>query len=242
MNTTPDLIKIFCPTGKLRAAINLGNAVLANRDPAGQPGGVSVDMARALAAQLGVELELVVVDGAAKSVSAIGSGQADVGFFAIDPLRADTITFTGPYVLIEGAYLVRDASPLTRNEDVDQSGTRITVAKGSAYDLYLSREIKHATLERAPTSQAVVGTFIEQGFEVAAGVKQQLEADMAQRPGMRLLPGRFMVIRQAMGLGKSRGEKADALLGQFVKDQISSGAVAGYLQKYGIQGASVAPA
>ena len=108
-------------------------------------------------------------------------------------------------MLIEGFYLVRDASPIRTNADVDQPDNRVTVGKGSAYDLFLTRELKAAQIVRAPTSQAVVQTFVEQQLEVAAGVKQQLEADAAKTPGLRLLDERFMVIRQAMGV-PSRGE------------------------------------
>src|SRR5699024_9142072 len=126
------------------------------------------------------------------------------GFFAIDPVRGAGISFTAPYVLIEGAYLVADASPLQDNSEVDQPGTRVAVGKGSAYDLYLTRELRHAEIVRAPTSPAVVDVYLEQELDVAAGVKQQLELDAGRVGGLRLLPGRFMVIQQAMGLPKGR--------------------------------------
>ena len=167
--------------------------------------------------------------------------QADIGFFAIDPQRGAGIGFTEAYVLIEGCYLVRDASPLQDNEQVDRPGVRVVVGAGSAYDLYLSRELKQAQILRAPSSQAVVDTFVEQGAEVAAGVKQQLEADARRHPGHRLLPGHFMVIRQAMGCPKGRGEAARAHLAAFVEEMKASGFVAAALARHGIQGASVAP-
>ena len=114
---TPKLVAAFAPTGTLRAAINLGNPILAYADPAThQPAGVSVDLAREFAERLGVELELLVFDTAGKSVDAVTHEQADIGFFAIDPLRGEGIAFTAPYVLIEGAYLVRDDSPIVSNE------------------------------------------------------------------------------------------------------------------------------
>jgi len=171
------LHEAFTPTGKLRASINLGNPILANRRENGEVFGVSIDLARELATRLGAELELVVVDGAAKSVDAVRSGRADIGFFAIDPARSDGIQFTPPYVMIEGSYLVRQDSPLHANEEVDRAGQRIAVGGGSAYDLYLSRNIKVAQLVRVATSQAVVPALLEQNLEVAAGVRQQLESD-----------------------------------------------------------------
>ena len=243
MNDLSLLLSAFAPTGHLRAAINLGNPILAHRDArTGEAGGVSVDLARALAERLGVPLSLAVFDTASQSVEAVRQEQADVGFFAVDPLRGQGIAFTAPYVLIEGAYMVRDGSVLHSNEEVDRPGTRVVVGKGSAYDLFLSRELKQAEIVRAPSSPAVVGVFLEQGLEVAAGVKQQLQADAERVPGLRLLPGRFMVIQQAMGLPKSRGTEAAAGLAHFVETMKASGAVAEALARHHIQGASVAPA
>jgi polar amino acid transport system substrate-binding protein len=243
MTAPLSLQQAFAPTGRLRASINLGNPILANQDPAtGQPGGVSVDLARSLAQRLGVEIELVVFDAAGKSVEAVRNGVADVGFFAIDPLRGEGIAFTAPYVLIEGSYLVRNDSALQHNDEVDRPGTRVTVGKGSAYDLFLTRELRHAEIVRAPTSPTVVDEFVRQGLDVAAGVKQQLEQDQQRHPGLRLLPGRFMVIQQAMGLPKDRGADAARYLHGFVEDMKSSGFVATALHRHGIQGASVAPA
>ena len=234
---------LLAPGGTLRASINLGNPILARRDPAtGAAVGVSVDLARALAAQLDVPIAFQVFDGAAKSVEAVRSEQADIGFFAIDPLRGQGIRFTAPYVLIEGAYLVRQASPLTDNAQVDRPGTRVMVGTGSAYDLYLSRELKAAQILRAPSSPAVVDAFLAESADVAAGVRQQLQADAARLGGLRLLPGRFMVIEQAMGLPAGRGDAAQAVLRAFVEQAKSSGFVAQALQRHQIQGAQVAPA
>lgn len=232
----------FTPTGRLRASINLGNPILAGRDAAGAPAGVSIDLARAFAERLGVDAELVLFDTAAKSVEAVRAGQADIGFFAIDPLRGEGIRFTAPYVLIEGCYLVRTDSALQRNEEVDAPGRTVVVGQGSAYDLFLTRALQAATIVRAPSSPAVVQTFLDQNAEVAAGVKQQIEAEAAQRGGLRLLPGRFMVIQQAMGLPAGRGEEAAAALAAFVEDMKASGFVAEALRRHGVQGAAVASA
>lgn len=237
-----DLVAALAPAGALRAAINLGNPILAHTDPAtGRPGGVSVDLACEFARRLRLGIELVVFDTAAQSVQAVTSEQADIGFFAIDPLRGAGIAFSAAYVLIEGCYLVPEASPLRSNDEVDTSGRTVMVGKGSAYDLHLTRELKHATILRAPTSPAVVDAFVEQHADVAAGVKQQLEADALRIGGLRLLPGRFMVIQQAMGVPKSRGEAAAACLAAFVEEMKTSGFVGQALERHGIRGASVAP-
>lgn len=243
MKTSASLVQAFAPTGTLRASINLGNPILANRDAAsGQPVGVSIDLAHGLAEALGVPIELLVFDAAGKSVEAVEQQRADIGFFAIDPKRGEHIAFTAPYVLIEGSYLVRQDSPLQANDQVDRAGTRVVVGQGSAYDLFLTRELKAAEIVRAVNSQAVVEEFVRQRADVAAGVRQQLESDQARFPGHRLLPGRFMVIQQAMGVGKSRGAEAAAFLAAYVERQKASGFVADALARHGIQGASVAPA
>lgn len=237
------LASTLAPTGVLRAAINLGNPILAHTDPAtGAPGGVSVDLAAAFAQRLGVPLELLVVPAAGQSVEAVAQERADIGFFAVDPVRGAGIGFTAPYVLIEGCYLVRDDSPLATNDEVDRPGTRVVVGAGSAYDLHLTRTLKHATIVRAPTSPTVVDVFVAQRLDVAAGVKQQLQADAQRLPGHRLLPGRFMVIAQAMGLPKGRGETARSALADFVEAMKASGFVARALERHGVEGASVAPA
>jgi len=242
MNIPADIVRSFAPTGALRASINLGNPILAGTDGAtGAPRGVSVDLANELARRLGVGIDYVVFDAAGKSVQAVTDEQADIGFFAIDPLRGAGIAFTAPYVLIEGCYLVRDDSPLQANDEVDRPGRTVMVGKGSAYDLFLTRALKAATILRSPTSPTVVDTFVEQRADVAAGVRQQLQADAKRLGGLRLLPGRFMVIEQAMGLPEGRGAAAAALLRAFVEDMKSSGFVAEALARHHIEGASVAP-
>jgi polar amino acid transport system substrate-binding protein len=242
MTANADLVRAVAPAGRLRASINTGNPILAAADAAEGAKGVSVDLARAFAARLGIALELVVFDTAAKSVDAVTEDRADIGFFAIDPRRGERIAFTAPYVLIEGCYAVRVGSPLRANEEVDRAGTRVVVGRGCAYDLHLSRVLKHAAIERAPTSPAVIEHFLAQDADVAAGVKQQLEAEIARRGGMRLLPGRFMTIRQAMGCPRSRGADAAAALAAYVEEAKVSGAVAAALARHGISGAAVAPA
>ncbi|MFM0185841.1 ABC transporter substrate-binding protein [Paraburkholderia nemoris] len=235
------MASVFAPSGTLRASINLGNPILANLDPAtGKPVGVSVDLATELARRLGVPLQLIAVTSAGESVDNVNQDKADIGFFAVDPKRGQEIAFTKPYVLIEGFYLVRDTSPITTNEGVDQPGVTVAVGKGSAYDLFLTRELHHATIVRIPTSPAVVQGFLDQHLDVAAGVKQQLEKDAAKAGGLRLLDQRFMVIRQAMGVPKAKGDEAAAYLSKFVEDMKASGFVAASLARHHIAGAAVA--
>jgi polar amino acid transport system substrate-binding protein len=243
MKPNPSVVAEFTPVGKLRASINLGNPILAKKDPGtGLPYGVSIDLANEFAARLHVGIELIVFDTAGKSVEALKNNQADIGFFAIDPLRGEGIQFTPPYVIIEGAYMVPVGSAIETNEDVDRAGNRVVVGAGSAYDLYLTRELKHAQIVRAPSSPAVVDTFVKQRLEVAAGVRQQLEADAQRVPGVRLLDGRFMAIHQAMGTPKNRSREAFEYLVSFVEEMKSTGFVASALARHQVKGAAVAPA
>jgi polar amino acid transport system substrate-binding protein len=237
-----DLIKTFAPTGVLRASLNMGNPVLANRDAQGKPFGISIDLAMQLGKKLGVPVELIVNETAGKSVATLEAGRADVGFFAIDPERGRDIAFTAAYVQIEGYYLVRDNSSIERNEQVDVATNRVVVGKGSAYDLFLTRHLKNAPLERVASSQVVVSSFLEKGFEVAAGVKQQLEADTKGVAGVRMLAERFMVIHQAMGLPKTKGPEAALFLRSFVEEMKAQGVVKDSMTRYDIQGAGVGPA
>jgi polar amino acid transport system substrate-binding protein len=232
------ILAALAPSGTLRAAINVGNPILAGLDETGSPRGVSVDIARELCRRLATPLECVVVDAAKKSVETVASGRADIGFFAVDPVRGADIAFTEPYVLIEGCYLVREDSPIRNNGEVDTPQTRVAAGAGSAYDLFLTRELKRAAIVRVPTSPAVVDAFIELGLEVAAGVKQQLQVDAARHRGLRLIEEPFMVIRQAMGIAKTRGDAAARYLSDFVDDLRASGFVREALARHGIQGAT----
>ncbi len=239
---TPSIVlSDLAPTGKLRAAINFGNPILATKDASsGEPRGVSVDLARELARRLRVPVEFVTYDAAGKVVEGLRAGAWDVAFLAIDPARAVDIAYSAAYVVIDGAYLVPDASPIRSNADVDRYGVRVAVGAGSAHDLYLTRQLAHATIVRAPTSPAVTDTLVAQRLDVAAGVKQQLEADARRIPGLRLLAGRFMVINQAMGTPRGRDAGAEYLR-EFVETMKASGFVAQALARHGIEGAAVAP-
>jgi polar amino acid transport system substrate-binding protein len=240
-NVSPAIVKELAPTGKLRAAINFGNPVLAQKDPAtGDARGVTGDLARELARRLGVPVEFVAFDTAGKVSESAKTGAWDICFLAIDPVRAADIAFTGPYVVIEGAYMVPANSPLQTVADVDRDGVRIAVGKGSAYDLYLTREIKHAKLVREPSSGQALEMFVRDKLEAAAGVKQPVVAFAKTHPETRVIPGRFMAIEQAMGTVKGR-EAGAGYMREFVEEMKASGFVAKALQASGQGDAAVAP-
>jgi polar amino acid transport system substrate-binding protein len=236
-----DIIKELAPTGRLRVAINFGNSVLAQPDPAGgPPRGVSGELARELAQRLGVGIDYVTFDAAGKVFEALKAGLWDVAFLAVDPVRAAGIAFTAPYVLIEGVYLVPKDSTLQTVEDVDRDGVRIAVATGSAYDLYLSRAIRHATLVRQPSGPEALEMFVRDRLEAAGGVRQPINAFAQAHPETRVIPGRFMAIEQAMGTVKGR-DAAAACLRTFIEEMKASGFVARALAASGQVDATVAP-
>lgn len=231
-----EAIKDLAPAGKLRVGINLGNPVLAQGTP-DAPSGVTVDLARELGKRLGVAVEMTTVDAARKSVEALKAGTVNVIFLAIEPARAADLEFTSPYVLIEGVYLVPQDSPIKTNVDVDAAGIKIGVKKGSAYDLFLMRTLKHAEIVRGDEG---VDIFVKEKLSAGAGVKQPVAAYAKAHPEVRLLDGRFMEIRQAMGVAKGRVAGA-SYLRQFIEEMKASGFVAEALQRSGQGGATVAP-
>jgi polar amino acid transport system substrate-binding protein len=243
MNPPPrDALQELAPLGRLRAAINFGNPVLAQKNPAsGEPGGVSVELARALAKRLSVPLEFVLFDSAGKVFDAAHSSAWDIAFLALDPARAAEILFTAPYVLIEGTYIVRDASPLRAIDDFDRPGVRIAVGKGAAYDLFLTRTLKHAAIVRHDTSAGAMELFLDGGLEAAAGVRQSLVEFARMHAGLRLIDGRFTSIQQAMGTPKGRPAGRE-FLQAFIEEMKQSGFVRSALERSGQRAASVAPA
>jgi polar amino acid transport system substrate-binding protein len=236
---SPDVLKDLAPTGKLRAAINLGNMVLAQKDPAtGQPKGITPDLARELGRRLAVPVELVPFEAAGKVFEAVKTGALDVMFLAIEPVRANEIAFTAPYVLIEGVYMVPKDSKIASVADVDRDGIRIGVSRNSAYDLFLTRTLKHATLVRGDDGIAL---FVKDKLDAAGGVKQPLVAYAKTNPNVRILDGRFMEIRQAMGTPKGRGDAGARYLGAFIEEMKANGFVADALKRSNQPDAAVAP-
>ncbi|MFK3775666.1 ABC transporter substrate-binding protein [Pseudomonas sp. NPDC089406] len=222
------VLKDLAPNGILRAAINFGNPVLAQPGADGEPHGVSVALAKSLAEELGVGLELRTYDAAGKVFAALEDNAWTLAFLAIEPVRAAQISFSEPYVLIEGTYLVKAESPYSKIEDLDQPGIRLAVGNGAAYDLYLSRTLQHAELHRADTSAGAVDLFIDQGLDAAAGVRQPLEQIAAKNPNYRVMQGAFTAIRQAVAVPRGRDAGA-AYVRDFVERRLAEGFVRGAL-------------
>jgi polar amino acid transport system substrate-binding protein len=242
-NQAPDSLRAqFAPTGTLRAAVNYGNIVIAQKDPAGgDPRGVGPELAREIARRLGVPIQYVAYDTAGKVADAVKQGAWDIAFLAVDPERANEIAFSAPYVQIEGTYMVRADSPLGAIADFDREGIRISVGLKTAYDLYLTRNIRHARLIRSATSQAAIDEFAAGKADAVAGVKNTLVAAAAGKPGLRVVDGNFMVIGQASGVPRAR-EASARYLREFIEEAKASGFVARALRQSGVTDATVAPA
>jgi polar amino acid transport system substrate-binding protein len=229
-------VQELAPTGTLRVGINLGNVVLAQGTP-DAPRGVTVDLARELGKRLDTPVALATVDAARKSFEALKAGEVDVIFLAIEPARAAESEFTSPYVLSEGVYIVPQDSPLKSNADVAAAGVTVGVKKGSAYDLFLTRTLKHAEIVRGDEG---IDIFVKEKLSAGAGVKQPVAAYAKAHPEVRLLEGRFMEIQQAMGVAKGRLAAA-RYLRSFIEEMKASGFVADALRRSGQADATIAP-
>ena len=228
--------------GVLRAGINLGNALLVTGEAEnGDTVGVSPDMARAIAEALGAEVSYVPFKSPGELADAAATGLWDIGLIAAEPSRAETIAFTAAYVEIEATYLVPAGSAIQSVDEVDKDGVRIAVSGRSAYDLYLTRSLEHAELNRATGADATFELFTSGNFDALAGLRPGLLGVAAKLEGSRILDGYFTTVQQAIGTPKANTEGA-AFLAAFAEDAKASGMVKGLIEKHGVTGRlSVAP-
>lgn len=238
---SPAAVAALAPTGTLRAAINISNFLLVTgRGADGNPEGVSPDMARTLAQCLGVGLELLRYKTPSLLADAAETGAWDVGNVGAEPARAKTIAFTAAYCEIEATYLVPPGSTITTVEEVDQPGRRIASALGSAYGLWLDRNITQAEIVQAEGLDGSWNTFVEQNCDALAGLRPRLITDVERLPGARILDGRFTAVQQAMGTPRDRDPAGFDYLSQFVEAAKASGLVASFIENHQVQGLSVA--
>jgi polar amino acid transport system substrate-binding protein len=240
-NAPQEVIAELAPSGVLRAGINLSNFLLVSgKGPAGEPEGVAPDLARAIAERLGVSVAYVPYARPGELADAAGTGVWDIGLIAAEPARAETIAFSPAYAEIEATYLVPPGSPIRSIEDVDRAGVRIGIAARSAYDLWLSRHLRHAELVRAGSLDASFERFVADQLDALAGLRPRLLQDLEKLPGARILNGRFTAVQQAVGTAKANAAGA-AFLRDFVEDAKASGLVARLIARHHVRGLSVAP-
>lgn len=210
----------IAPSGILRAAINTGNRALVQVEGPDLEG-VSPALARRLASEIGVPLHPVVYEGAGRVFADAGEGRWDVAFLAIDATRARKISFTRPYHVIEATYAVRAGAPFRDVEDADRAGVTVLTSTGSAYDMYLSANLRHARLERSGTPPESFAEFRAGRGDLVAGVRASLERFFADDPAVRILPGVLTRVEQAMvlpGPENPRIAALDAFLGRAIAD------------------------
>jgi len=240
-DVSPTVRSEIAPTGMLRVGVNLGNFLLTAKDSkTGEIRGIAVDLGRELGRRVGVPVEIIGYPTPAELADAATFGAWDVGFLGAEPQRAKEIDFTAAYVEIEATYLVPPGSPIRDISDVDREGVRIAVPEKSAYELYLSRTLKHAKLVRVKGGDAAFKLFVEKKLDALAGLRPRLVKDHEKLPGSRIIYGRFTAVQQAIGI--PRGRLAGAkYLREFVEDIKASGLVARTIEKNGIRGLTVAP-
>ena len=209
----------------------------------GELGGITVDLARELGKRLGVPVELIEFRAAGKSFEAMAKGELDVAFFAIEPKRAAEVTFSPPYVVVDGAYMWLKDSPLKTPADVDRPGIRVGTSLNSAYDLFLTRTLKNATIVRAKVGggQASIDLFYAEKPDVAAGVRQSFDAQAKKDPNVRVMEQPFMQIQQAMGVPPGRPAAA-RYVRDFIEEMKKNGFVAAGLKRSNQSPDLVAPA
>jgi polar amino acid transport system substrate-binding protein len=236
-----DVIAELAPTGVLRAGINLSNFLLVSgRNAAGEPDGVSPGMARAVADRLGVPLRLVPFPKPGVLADAVGTGAWDIGLIGAEPQRAERIAFTAAYAEIDATCMVPPGSPIVSLAEVDRPGVRIASTARAAYDLWLERNIRHASVIRTDSIDDAFRRFVDDGIEVLAGLRPRLLKDVGALPGARILDGRFMAVQQAIGTARENAAGA-AFLRDFVEEAKASGLVAALIARHGVRGLSVAP-
>ncbi len=231
----------LAPNGVLHVGLNLSNFLLIAPNPVGNDyRGVAPDLARELGKRLDLPVTFVPYDVPGKMADAVDSGAWNIAFFAIEPLRAAVVDFSAAYLEIESTYLVPAGSPLQSIDEVDRPGVRISVMHRSAYELYLTRHLKHAQLVHAPSIEASFQQFVDQQLDVLSGLRPRLVMDAAKLPGSRILEGRFTAVQQAVGTPK--GNRGAAYLRAFVEEAKASGLVAALIERNGVKGVNVAPA
>ena len=235
---SPAVVSDLAPTGKLRVGLNMSNFLLTATGADGKPKGVAADLGHELGKRLGVPVELVPYPNPGALGDAAKTGAWDVGFLGAEPQRARDIDFTAAYVEIEATYLVPPGSPIKTIADVDRPGARIAISGRSAYDLYLTRELKHAELVRE-RGDDVFKRFVSDKLDAMAGLRPGLMKDQAKLPGSRLLEGNFTAVQQAAGTPKGRPAGAQYLK-EFIEDVKASGLVAKTIEKNSVRGLTVA--
>lgn len=228
--------------GRIRVGVGVVALHWAIKDPTtGELRGVAIDLARALAARLGVELVPVEYPSPPNVPDGLKVGAWDVGFLGIDPSRAAVVDFAPPHMQVDATYLVPAPSSIRNIADADQAGVRIGVARKSVEEIVLSRTIKRAELRVADTVSAAFDFLRAGNIDVLAAPRPSLLQYSARLPGSRVLDDRFHSTFGAMAVPKGEAGRL-AYISEFIEEAKASGLVQRAIERAGVRGVLVAPA
>jgi polar amino acid transport system substrate-binding protein len=229
-------------SGKLRVALGLGSPALAVKDPtSGEVRGPALDLVRALAMKIGVQLEPVEYPRPGAILQGIAADEWDVTFLVGDPARAAEADFSPPYMQTEYTYLVPAGSSKRSVAEMDQPGVRIAVPRGDGSDLRLTKTLKHAELVRAESVAAIIEMVRAGQVDAYAGPRVVLLKLSEQAPGSRVLDDGFADIVYVAMVPKGKAGHL-AYVSDFIEEAKSSGLVQRTIDQYGLKGIQVAAA
>jgi polar amino acid transport system substrate-binding protein len=218
--------------------MNLGNSIVVVKDSvAGELRGIGVELARALAARLGVPATLVEYRNAGAIVDSARTGAWDIAFLAVDPARGD-VEFTPAYMEVENGYLVPTASAIRTNADIDRPGIRVAVPGRSAPDLFLARTLKHATLVRGDTEMAAFSIFRSGEADVIAAARHSF-AMFLDGGQYRALDKSLLLVPHAIAVPRGRRAALETAKA-FVEEAKASGDIARAIVRANLRGVRLA--
>jgi len=236
-----EALTTLAPKGELRAALIVSNPVLVTRGADGQLGGVSVELARALATKLGVSIRMTPYENPARYNESLGKDEWDIGLAARDPSRGEHLAFSDVFMEVDNGYVARPGLSLKTADDVDHGGVKIAVAQGSAPDGFLTRTIKNAEILRIPGGLAPAREVLATGRADVYGENVHLASRIAaELPGAVVLDGRFNLVQMSIAVPK---EKAATLtiVNEFVREAKRDGLITRSIASAGLRGVRTAP-
>ena len=231
----------LAPSGELRAALIASNPVLVTKLRGGELAGVSVDLARALGAKLGVTVRLMPYENPAHYNQSLGKDEWDIGLAARDPSRAEHLAFSEVFMEVDNSYVARPGLALKKAEDVDRAGIKVAVAQGSAPDTFLTRTLKNAEIVRVPGGLVPAREALAARRADVYGENAHLAHGIAaELPGASVLEGRFNVVLMSIAVPKDRADALD-VINQFVREVKRNGYIAQAIERAGLRGVRPAP-
>ena len=231
-----DLVRV----GKLRVALFVPQHT---KDPVtgelrGNP--VYMEIARALATRLGVEVQLLGYPTPPMVVECLKAGTCDVAFMGINPSRAAEVGFTPALVIFPFTYLVPAGSSIRSVADADQPGVRIAVVRDHESTLALSRMLKQAKLVYAETDDPTFELLRTGHADAMASTLHGLLRYSTRLPGSRVLEDRYGANLLAIAVPKHQAGRL-AYISEFIEEAKASGLVQRAIDRAGFHWYRVAP-